>query len=481
MSKTLYSLSLIFLIGITSVIAQNPWSLQDCIKYAEENSIAIQQAQLNIQSALLDKKQSQMSRLPDLNGSINGGAQFGRTIDPTTNSFDNQTIGFNRLSLSSNMTIFNGGRINNAIKSANASADIARLNGDVAANDLRLNIASAYLGILMAEENLRNAQSRRDLSKRQLDQMQRFILAGSRPANDSLNVKAQLAIDNQTIIQAQNNLELAYLNLRNLMRLPDDQPFSIIKPELENPDESVMVEANFGTVYNAALNTQPQIKVSDKQVMASQIVEDIEKSGYYPQLSAFASLNSNWSSAARTINGFNDVILYEDFYLPTLFPGQPENPVAIGIEQRIPNLQDQPYFDQIDQNFGQTVGLQLVIPIYNNHQVITRSEKARINTLQAQNNAELARQQLKTDVQNAVANARAAKQTFDAAKISLDANQVAFDNAEKRFNLGAISTFELGNSRTNLDLAQTEYIRSKYDFIFQLKVVEFYLGKDLKF
>lgn len=456
---------------------QTPWTLQDCIKYAEENSIAIKQAQLNIQSALLDKRQSQMSRLPSLNASIDGGAQFGRTIDPTTNSFDNQTIGFNRLSLSSNVLLFGGNRVNKSIQSAKTNAEIARLDGETAANDLRLNVASAYLNILLAEENLQNAQNRRALSERQLDQVNKFIRAGSRPANDRLNVEAQLALDNQAVIQAQNGVDLALLALRNLLLLPDEQAFSIVKPDLAEPDEAALAEAKFRTVYNAALSTQPQIKSAETQVKAASIVEDIEKARYYPTLTAFASLNSNWSSVAQRLTGFSNEIIDQDIY----FPDMPDEPVTIGISQLVPIREDQPYWDQLDQNFGQTVGLSLNIPIYNNHDVLTRSQKAEINTKIAQNSAELARQQLKTDVQNAVANARAAKETFEAAKLSLEANRIAFDNAEKRFNLGAISTFELGNSRTNLNLAQTEFIRSKYDYIFQLKIVEFYLGRDLKF
>jgi outer membrane protein len=470
----LFSGLLFFLLPLSG---QTPWTLQDCIKYAEDNSIAIKQAQLNIQSALLDKKQSQMSRLPSLNASVDGGAQFGRTIDPTTNSFDNQTIGFNRLSLSSNVLLFGGNRVNKSIQSAKTNAEIARLDGETAANDLRLNVASAYLNILLAEESLQNAKNRRALSERQLDQVNKFIKAGSRPANDRLNVQAQLALDNQAVIQAQNGVDLATLALRNLLLLPEEEEFSIVKPELQEPDESALVEANFRTVYNAALSTQPQIKSAERQVKAAGILEDIEKARFYPTLTAFASLNSNWSSVAQTLTGFSTQIIEQDIF----FPDMPDDPITISVVQPRAITEDQPYWDQLDQNFGQTVGLSLNIPIYNNHSVLTNTEKARINTIRAQNSAELARQQLKTDVQNAVANAKAAKESFEAAKLSLEANRIAFDNAEKRFNLGAISTFELGNSRTNLDLAQTEFIRSKYDYIFQLKIVEFYLGRDLKF
>ncbi|MCB0661178.1 MAG: TolC family protein [Saprospiraceae bacterium] len=465
------------LISSFSLFAQGPWTLQDCIKYAEENSIAIKQAQLNIQSALLDKRQSQLSRIPSLNGSISAGEQFGRTIDPTTNSFDNQAIGFNTFRLESGVLLFGGNRVNKSIQSAKTQAEIARLDGETAANNLRLNVASAYLNILLAEESLRNAKNRMALSERQLDQVNKFIKAGSRPANDRLSVQAQLAIDNQAVIQAQNGVDIAYLSLRNLLLLPDDKEFSIVEPDLAEPDEAALVDANFPMVYSAAMNTQPQIKSAETQVKAASIFEDIEKSGYYPSLSAFARLTSNWSSAAKTITGFTSETVEQDIF----FQDNPNDPITIGISQMVPIREDQPYWDQLEQNFGQTVGLSLNIPIYNNHDVITRSQKAEINTLRAENNAELARQQLKTDVQNAVANAKAARETFAAAKLSLEANRIAFDNAEKQFNLGAISTFELGNSRTNLDLAQTEFIRSKYDYIFRLKIVEFYLGRDLKF
>ena len=466
---------------ITSVFlevdAQQVWTLEKCLSYARNNSIAIKQAELGIEGALLTEKNMRMMRYPNVSGRASGGAQFGRTIDPTTNSFDNQTIGFNNLSINAGVTIYNGNRINNTIKQSKVDAEAARLDAQDASNTLMLSIASSYLNILMAEEQLANAKSRRKLSDDQLKRVDRLINAGSLPKNDRLNVLSQIALDDQTVIQAQNGVDIGYLQLKNLMAVAPSTNFKIGKPDVDVPDTNPDL-FKFETVYAAALNSQPNIRAAEKSEESAEIQVDIAKSALLPLVSAFGGIDSRWSSVARDFNDPSTQIIIPR-QVDVEFMGF-EGPITIfnEIDAGFPKIN---YLDQLNENLGQNLGVSVQVPIYNNHTNRTNIERAKLGVLSAQYQAEQTKQQLKADIQTAIANARAGRKTYEAAQFAYDAAKAAFENAEKRYQLGTINSFDYANARTNLDAAQIEVIRSKYDYIFRLKIVDFYTGKKLSF
>lgn len=485
----LKKLSLIFSLTLLLsqiAIGQETWSLEKCIDYAKENSIAIKQAQLGVANAVLTEKGSKMARLPSLNASANGGAQFGRTIDPTTNSFASQTIGFNNLQLNTGVTIFAGGRIKNTIKQSQADVKVAELDGENAANTLFLNVAASYLNILMAEETYQNTLTRRKLSEQQLERTDKLISAGSLPKNDRLNILSQLAMDEQSVIQAKNSVDIGYLNLMNMLQIDPSEEFKIAKPAVEvNPADNPDL-FQFETVYNAALGTQPNIRAAEMREKSAEIGVDIAKASLLPTISAFGGIDSRWSSIAKDFNNPSQFATRQNTIEGEVALDIPQFPDPIGIalttEQEVPtDFPKLSYFDQLNENLGQNLGLSVQVPIYNNHRNRISIERAKLNVISSQLNAEQTKQQLKSDVQTAIANSKAALRTHEAAKSALIASEAAFDNADKRYQLGALSTFDYANARNNLDSARIEVIRTKYDYIFRLKIVDFYTGKELKF
>ncbi|MCB0589636.1 MAG: TolC family protein, partial [Phaeodactylibacter sp.] len=218
----------LLLMAAQAVFAQNTWPLEKCIQYAQQNNLSTKQAQYNIQDAQLMEKLNQFSRLPNLSARTSAGYQFGRTIDPTTNSFNNQRIGFNSFSIDAGMTAFGGGQINNSIKQSKKDLEAARLEAQATSNDISLNIASAYLSILLAEEQLQNARKRLELSQEQLGQTDKLIQAGSLPPNDRLDFLAQIALDEQSIVDAQNQVAIGYLNLKQLMEIDPNEDIRIV-------------------------------------------------------------------------------------------------------------------------------------------------------------------------------------------------------------------------------------------------------------
>lgn len=463
---------LFFTIAI-SATGQTTWSLEKCVTYAIEHSLSIQQAQFAIRDAELLLMNSERSRLPNLNASTNGNIQFGRTIDPTTNAFRSESLSSNSVSLSTNILVYDGGRINQEVKQGRLDIKTALLDKEDAANTIALQVATAYLNILMAEEQLENALNRVKLSQGQLDRTDKLIQAGNLPVNDRLNLIAQIAADEQNVVVAQNAVANGYLTLKNLLLLEPQENMVVEKPVVEIPSDANPESFSLYDIYNVALRTQPQIKAGDLRLESAGIGVQMAKTNMYPQVGLGANINSFASSRGMSILGFKDGISEQTVFIDN-------TPVVVGFPTTIPITEKASYFDQINDNFGQSIGVSVNIPIYNRHANVILRDRAKIAMERQAVANQQAKQQLKSDVQLAIANAKSAKQSLEAAQKSVQAAQAAFDNDQRRFELGTINTLQFATSRNTLDVAQVELTRSKYQYLFNLKVVDFYMGKPLK-
>jgi len=454
-----------------SAHAQQQLTLRECINYAQQNSLTIKQAQTNISLAEVGLQRDQFSRLPSLNGSISGGYQFGRTIDPTSNTFENESIGFNSYGLNANVTLFGGGRINNNIKQSEAQVEAARLDADFTRDNLALNIANAYLSVLLAEEQLEISEKRVELSTAQLEQTDKLIAAGSLPENDRLEFVSQLALDRQAVVDAENQVIINYLNLKQLMEISPSEDIRVVRPEVLIPGDANPDGYNVNELYSQALSTQENVAAGEMRLRSAELGVEVAKANFLPSLSLFGSLNTNFSTSARQ---FTFVPTTQS---QTVFING--DPVTFSTETEVPVTQGYPYVEQLQDNFGQSVGLNLNIPIYNNHQNKLAVEQSRLSVLNQQVQNQQIRQQLKADVQRAIADARASSRSLEASQAALRAAERAFENAQKQFDVGAINALEFSTSRNNLDRAEIEVIRAKYNFIFNIKRVEFYMGKEI--
>lgn len=472
-------ITLLFSLFVLSMSAQEIWSLQQCVKYAQQNNISVKQAQATIQSNELTLKQNQYNRLPSLNGSANYGYNFGLSVNPLTNTLTNISSGFNNLGLSASVTVFAGNQVNNNIKQSKMLLQAAQLDAADTENTLALNVATAYLNILLGEEQLENARKQLELSQAQLEQIDRLIKAGSRPENERYDILSQIARNEQTIIEAENTIALNYLNLKQLMNLDPNTDIRIERPEITAPTSSDPDQFVLNQVFATALTTQPQIRANDLRMQGAEVGVDIAKSGYYPSISLFGNLDTRFSTqgiqAVEDANG-NIVTFTQRVSDDVFINGEPS---VLGQDVTRPITEDAPYFDQLNNNFGQNFGINMRVPIFNNFQTKIGVQRARLNMITTEVQNEQARQQLKTNIQQAIANARAAKRSFDAAQRAVDASQIAFDNAQRRFELGAINTFDFTTARNNLDQAQIGLIQAKYQYFFNTKVVEFYLGQEI--
>ncbi len=472
------TLSLIFLCLSCVLTAQKVWTLEECILYAQQNSLISKQAQYNTRLAELQLKQDRFQRLPNLNANTNLNWQFGRTVDPTTNLFVSQDVFSNSVGLNTNIPIFTGLQINRSVKQSRLNLEAAELEGEASLNDLALQVAAAYLNILLSEEQVENATRQLELSQNQLDQTLKQIASGALADNERYEFEAQLARSEQTLVVAQNTVEQNYLTLKQFLELDPTTQMEIVAPEVETPDADPYA---FGVneVYQTALTTQPDIRANDLRYEASALGEKIARGSMWPSLSFFGQLNSFYSDQGRNLT---DPIITdlppEAVTSPVLINGVDANLTQFVPQQEV-TFPNRDYLGQIGDNFGQSFGLGLQVPIYNRHVNNIAAERARITALNQQVTNRQRRQQLKTDVDRAVQNARASLESFQAAERSLESARIAYENAEKRFELGSINSYEFTNARNNFDQAQISYTQSRYQYIFDLKTVDFYLGRPL--
>ena len=453
------------------VTGQKLWTLQECILYARQNSIAIKRAQNAISSAEVDKRRATHNRYPSLNANASGGYQFGRTIDPVSNSFNTTSIGFNGYSLNAGVNLFNGNRINNQIQLAQLDLEAARLDADFMSDNLSLDIATAYLNILLAEEQLQLVRKRLEQSQVQLDQTDKLIQAGSLPENDRLNILSQIATDEQTIIDAQNQVEIAYLTLSQTMLLDPTEDFRIVKPNIEAPTDFDPDQVSLNETYVTAMSNQANIKANQLRMQSAEKNVEVAKADFYPRLTIGGSITTNYSNAARTF---------------TPVETTSETTVSVNGEPFTFTFDDvdfiagpYPYFDQLSDNLGQSLSAGVSIPLYNGFAAKLNTERARLGVINQELVSREAEQTLLSNIQQAIANAKAAKRSLDAAQIAVNASQAAFDNAKVQFDLGAINSLDFSTARINLDQSQISLIRAKYSYIFNIKQIEFYQGKGI--
>lgn len=467
----------IFIGGISPLLAQQKWDLQKCLDYASGNNVQLKIAALPQEANQANLLQSQMQLLPNLNLGGGQGWQFGRNIDPFTNLFTNDPVRTNNFFLSTNVTVFNGFRQMNAIKQNRSILEASRYDYEQTRNDIFLNVVNAYIQIIFNQELLQVARLQLQNTQEQLDRTLKQIEAGAAAEVAKYDLLSQRANNELQITTAENNLAFAYLRLKQLLQIPLEQPFEVVIPEIPEPDESGLVQT-VQSIWEVAETSQPNIKSADLNIKVAELGVDLAKGNAYPSITANAQVLSGYSSqgvirsvidrgTTTQVIGF----LTDDF----------TKTVSAFVPDRTVNIERNPWGSQVDENLRQTIGINLNIPIFNRWQVRNGIANAKIqlerNKLQAVN----VRNQVRQTIEQAYNDAKAASRTYASNKVRVNALTETFKVQEQRFLVGAGNSFDFAIARNNLNIAQSDLIRSKYEFIFRMKILDFYAGRELKF
>ena len=482
-----FCILLLGIIGTKGLQAQDKWGLQRCVDYAWQNNITVKQQEVQASLSALNERQAKNSVYPNANFSNNTGMQFGRSVNPTTNLFATTQLLFQGFNLNADMVIYNWQKVKNNIIAAKYNSKAAVASVEKARNDIALSVATSFLQALLNREQIGIAQVQFNQTKSQLEATRKRVDAGALPELNAVELEAQLARDSTTIINATATADLSELQLKAILNLDAASNFEIDVPPVDKIPVEKFADLMPEYVYKMALSNQPAQKVNLLRLQSFESNVKIAKAGMYPIISAFAGLATNFANSTDKITGYN-------------FTGyNPPNPLSGAVNINGTNyFIQQPkyeilqgkksfgemwngYGSQVDQNFRQNLGIAINIPIFNNGGAArTAYERSKLDVKNATLTIEQADQQLKQDIYQAYTNASAAMQRYNASLVTVAASQKTYDFAKKRYDVGLLGTFELITNQNNLNKANVDKLVAQYEYVFRMKVLEFYKGQGLK-
>jgi outer membrane protein len=460
------------------VLAQDVWDLRRCVDFAIKNNIQVRQNKVQEEIADLTLKQSSASRIPNLNFQGSTGGQFGRSIDPATNLFTNNAISFVNTAFNSNVTLFNWFSLKNQVAANRLSAEAARAQTLVIQNDISLNVAASYLQALLSREQMRIAAVQVEQVKEQLAITRKRVEAGSLPELNAAELSAQLARDSATFVAAESQFEINQLNLKALLNLDAAVPFKIAIPQADAIPVDPIATLQPAEVFEMAVTQQPRQQANLLRLEAAQKNSLAAKAAMYPTISAFANIQSAYSSAFETLpkgQNITTIVPTQSFVTVSGSNYNVNTPIT-----RPEGFVNANLWRQLDYNRRQILGVSLNVPIFNGLQAKTQYQRARLNesTLQLQMLADTL--QLKQDIYQAYQSAVNALNTFQSRQRSVEAAQYSYDLGAKRYEVGLLPVIELITLQNNLLRARIDEVSSQYDYIFRLKVLEFYKYNTIK-
>jgi outer membrane protein len=457
---------------VQNIKAQDTWDLRRCVDYAMANNITVQQADVQARLAALQTRLSKAQLIPTLGFNTQAGYQFGRNIDPTTNQFTNSQVFFQSYNVQSGITLFNFFNIKNNIISSEKSEEAYKLSVGKARNDIALNVAASYLQTLLSVEQANIAKVQIGQTTAQLENTKKLVAAGSMPELNAAQLEAQLATDSSTYITNAGLADQNRIQLIALLNLDESTSFNVSTPDVNKIPIPPLSELEPGYVYQLALANQPLQQSDSMFVIANQYAVKSARGAMYPSLSAFGQLGSNYGSTFQEVTGFRPVT-------DTLYT---HNGDFVTIPNAVPFTKRPNYLRQIGNiNFSQAIGLQLNIPIFNGRQARTNYERAKLNLVNAQLQSRADNLTLQQNIYTAYSNAVSALAKYNATSKAVETQQYAYDLGTKRYDIGLMSTIDYITLQTNLFTAKINQAAAKYDYIFKVKVLEFYKGQGVQF
>lgn len=444
------------------------WTVEDCLTYARENNVQLKQLGLGVKSAESNLLQSKREMLPNANANWRHGFNVGGGIDPSTNNFVTETIQSQQWNVGSSYTLYNGMQRRNTIEQRKVQLALSEKDQEVYLNDLDFNILSAYLQILLTEEQVEVLNKQAELTKKSYDQTSKLVKAGLLPSGDLLNIEAQMANDTLNIVNGENAVSSAYLGLGQVLDYYEEM--MIVKPNVVPPSTSELEARDPSLIYEKAIDLQPTIHAAQLRRDIAERELKIAEGARYPIVSLGANLGTNYSSFARRLDediepNITQTILFTESLEP--------------IYTLSPSFEKTPYFTQLGNNFGYGVSLNLNVPIFNNYRVKNAIAQSKINIENQRYGKQLAENNLRQTIERAYLDARSAAQQYAFAQRNVIARKRSLEYAEKRYDLGAINALEYFTAQNNFIAAELQLNSAKYEYVFRVKILDFYEGKSL--
>lgn len=424
----------------TSASAQKKWTLKECVDYALENNIAIKQAQLDRQNTELDKNDAVGSFLPTANVSARHSWNIGLGQNPLTGQIQTATQQNSNGSLNINVDIYNGLQNVNRLHRANLALLANQYQLDDIKDNTSLQVVQSFLQILFNKESLKVLKAQYQVTIDELKRTNELVKEGVLPRGDALEIEANAATQEQQIVNAENNLRLSKIALAQLLLLNDYETFDIAEGDYMIPPTTIMNNTP-RQIFEKSLEVRNDVKISQTNIELAEYDLKIAKGTLLPSLSGFY--------------GFSTTVFDSEFF-PT-----------------------DPFFVQVSDNKTHSFGLQLNIPILNGFRSRNNVRRSKVNIERAKFNLEQTKIDLEATVNQAYSDTKGALKAYEAAEKVLVARREAHKNSTNRFNEGMMNSFDFSQSKQRLEAAESDLVRAKFDYIFRLKILEFYFGLPL--
>ena len=472
MKKTSWiPIAFLFSYSLSSQAQVKKWTLQECVNYAVENNISIKQTALDSKTALIDKKGALGNFLPSLNANASHSWNIGLNQDITTGLLQNQTTQFTSAGATVGIDIYRGLQNQNTLRRANLSLVAAKYQLLKMQEDIALNVANAFLQILFNKENLKVQQEQLSIDEKQLTRSQELVNAGTLPKGDLYDVKATLASDNQRVINAENLLLISRLSLAQLLQLEEFENFDVVDDTDAKDENNILLETPT-SIYAKAKDSRTELKIAQTNLEIAEKNVAIARGGYQPTIQGFYSFNSRVAYSDRVTgvvpNAANPTSVVG------FVEGTNQNVLSPNFSRVLGN--PAPFFDQFNSNKGQSFGVQLSIPIFNGFAARNNVDRSKVAYERSKIALEQQSLDLQRNVYTAFADAKGALKSYESSLVALESRQQSYNYAKERFDVGLMNAFDLSQSQTLLATAQSEVLRTKYDYIFKIKIVEFYFG-----
>lgn len=473
----------IFILLLATGYSQKKWTLQECIEYAMSHNISIKQSELQTTVASINLKQNKLSQIPSLNLSNSDGLNYGKSKNPSTGILENQNYFSVGLNLQSSVQIFNWFSKKNTILADQWSVEAQKAATGKLKNDIALEVANAYLQILLTQEQEKIAEVQVKQSRTQLDLVNKQVAAGSLAEFNATELESQLANDTANFISAQGNFTQAKYVLKAYMNVDVADSFDIAEPSMEQIPVLPIGELQPEDVYASALKSQPLQKFNQYNLNAAEKNSLAAKGALYPTISAFGSLSSNYGyfrtpKYLQVLSG----------YTPSGLVVSDNNGGYIQVQQPVYTsggkngyIISEPFGSQFNNNFGQALGLSISIPIFNGWQAKGNYQKSLINIKNLNYQQELDNQTLKQNIYQAYNAAVVALQKLSSSEKAVEAAQKTYDFTLIRYNVGMLATLDLITTQNNLFTTKLQYALNQFDYVFKMKVLEYYKGTGLQF
>ena len=469
--RSFLSLIVILIFSVTIQAQSKKWTLEECVKYALQNNISIKQSELDSKNVLIDKKGAIGKFLPSLNASASHSWNIGLNQDITTGLLQNQTTQFTSAGANVGIDIYRGLQNQNNLRKANLSIMASKYQLVKMQEDIALNVANAFLQVLFNKENLKVQKEQLGINEKQLSRSEELVKAGSIPRGDLLDIKATVALNNQNVIVADNALLISKLSLAQLLQLKEFEDFDVVDDTNIKDDNDILGQMP-NVIYQKAVESKTELKIARTNLEIAQKNVQIAKGAFQPTIQGFYSFNSRVAYSDRIVGVVPNVS--NPTSIVGFVDGTNQNVLSPNFTRVLGN--PLPFFDQFSNNKGQSFGVQLSVPIFNGFSVHNNVERSKVNLEKSRITLEQQNLDLQRNVFTAFADAKGALNTYESSVVALEARQGAYNYAKEKYAVGLMNSFDFNQSQTLLTNAQSEVLRTKYDYIFKIKILEFYFG-----